>query len=138
MNITQKIKVVLLLSFFAQGAYCAESTIKAGNEATLSGMVVELTADPSITFDEKSHKFIALKLLSPINVLSDPEDDLNDRHFAGVGVVQLVQIKTNLPLIKYKNKKVSVHCSELFESHSGHHFTDVLCDLNKISIKHKH
>jgi hypothetical protein len=134
-NITQKIQVVLLLSFFAQGAYCAESTIKAGKEATLTGMVVELTAEPSVTYDEKSHKFIALKLLNPINVLSDSESDLNDRHFAGVGVVQLVQIKTSLPLVKYINKKVSVHCSELFESHSGHHFTDVLCDLNNIGIK---
>lgn len=98
----------------------------------LDGVLATSTADPAITYDEKPHQFPALKLRKPIAVLCNvKETDCQPE--AGITLIQLVLKQNNMTQFK-KLKGKSVKLSgTLFHSHTGHHFTSVLMDVESIS-----
>jgi len=71
-----------------------------------------------------------LELESPINVKGDPADDINTETVLGVKNIQLV---VEEPIRKYLQKKVTIK-GTLFHGHTGHHYTEVLLDVQSINI----
>ena len=122
------IKKLILSLVLAISCNAYAETFKAGSKAVISGVVVTPTADASITSDEKPHKYWALQLFRPINVMGDPKSDLNSSFHLGIMLIQLAPSPEQFNYIKaHLGKKVTLSCKELFEADNGNHFTDVLC-----------
>lgn len=98
-----------------------------------SGTVVTMTADPEVTWDENPHQYTALKLSKPKNIRGNSIDDDSGKLFLNVAYMQLVDSKKLAK--KYKNKgKVNIGCSEVYEAHTGYHYTDLLCVVSTIKL----
>ena len=85
--------------------------------------------------DEKV-KYLVLKLDTPINVNGDSDpNSVNLNTFTNISEIQLVlfgdQMKKNAS--DKVNKKV-VLTGKLFEAHTGHHYTDVLMEVQQIEL----
>ena len=103
------------------------------NAATYIGTIVTMSADPDITWDEKPHKYTALKLNSPKNIRGQSIDDKSGKLFLNVIYMQLVDGKQLA--IRYKNKgNVKVTCSEVYVAHTGYHYTDLLCSVSGVKV----
>ena len=85
------------------------------------------------TKDAKIKIFI-LELQHDINVFpnSQNKSDLDADSFFNVHNMQLTMLK-RIDFEKYVDKVCSVE-GELFEKHTGHHFTDVLMTVNSIKL----
>jgi Domain of unknown function (DUF4431) len=98
----------------------------------LKGILISSTADPSITIDEKPHQFPALQLHKPINVLCAP-NEADCQPETGIRLLHLVLRAPQMAHFKKtKGKSISVR-GTLFHSHTGHHFTSVLLDVESIN-----
>lgn len=94
-----------------------------------TGTIVTMVADPEITWDEKPHKYTAIKLAKPQNISGDSEID--QKLFLNVTQMQLVS-NDNLAK-KYNGKgQLKVTCSDVFTSHTGYHYTDLLCTVGSV------
>ncbi len=77
----------------------------------------------------------AIFLTKPIDVLAGEQDSYNESEF-NINRIQLAFGSDVTKKIKaYKNKKVSILCSDLFHSHTAHHTTEVLCMVKDISLQ---
>ena len=94
-------------------------------------MLKTLTASPEITFDEKPHKYTALVLDNPIpmNIYSEGAEE-----YVLFKSVSTIQIGWKNDYKNYINKKVSVVAKECVDSMNAHVYTDVTCDVSKITI----
>jgi len=97
----------------------------------LKGVLKTLTASPEITFDEKPHKYTALVLDKPISMNVDSEDTGG---LVLIKNVSVIQIGWKAGYRNYMNKRVSAVAPECWDSVSGHVYTDVTCDVSKITI----
>ena len=106
-------------------------TITYNKPLSLSGT---LEAVPCETPDGK-HKahFPALRLAAKITVKADSKSELSNETEQNVDLIQLVLTDDKLwPQFKTLiGKNVSVSGS-LYHSHTGHHYTKVLCDVSSI------
>ena len=64
-----------------------------------------------------------LTLPSPISIIANENDDLNATSFPDISRVQLTSGDVRLSPLIGKNVRLS---GELFQGHTGHHYTDVL------------
>ncbi len=78
--------------------------------------------------DTKEYCF-ALHLMNPINVIAAKDDGLNETHL-NVTNIQVIK-KQNMDLKLYKDKKVKIS-GTLFSAVTGHHYTKVLINAEKI------
>lgn len=98
----------------------------------LEGVLLTSTASASITYDEKTHKFPAVKLSKPITVLCATSDKYCEPK-AGIALLQLVlKDKQKAQFDKLKGKSVKLS-GTLFQSETGHHYTPVLMTVNSIA-----
>lgn len=117
------------LSFFVLSIFiCGTAFAK---DFHLKGVLKTLTASPEITFDEKPHKYTALVLDKPISMNVDSEDTGG---LVLIKNVSVIQIGWKAGYRNYMNKRVSVVAPECWDSVSGHVYTDVTCDVSKITI----
>jgi len=106
-----------------------------GAPVELEGVLISSTADPAITYDEKPHQFKALNLRKPINVLcSQRETDCQPE--LGITFLHLVLKEKQMTQFKKLKGKTAKLSGTLFHSHTGHHFTSVLLDVQSISPKY--
>ena len=99
---------------------------------TLEGVLVSSTADPAITYDEKSHQFPALKLRKPMSVLCAPKET-DCQPETGVTLLHLVLKQPQMAGFKSLKGKAAKLSGTLFHSDNGHHFTSVLLDVESIT-----
>lgn len=117
------------LSFFVLSIFiCCTAFAKNYN---LKGVIKTQIAPPELTIDEKPHKYTALVLDNPIpmNVYSEDIDD-----YVLFKTVSTIQIGWKNDYKNYINKKVSVVAKECVDSMNAHIYTDVTCDISKITI----
>jgi len=117
------------LSFFVLSILiCCTAFAKNYN---LKGVIKIQIAPPELTIDEKPHKYTALVLDNPIpmNVYSEDTDD-----YVLFKTVSTIQIGWKNDYKNYINKKVSVVAKECVDSMNAHIYTDVTCDVSKITI----
>lgn len=110
---------------------CAFSLSPANADQTYTGSIVTLTADPAVTFDEKPHKFTAIKLNKPKSITALNIDD-ESKTYLNVAYIQLVDSKNQSKLFLNNNKPVNLICSDIFTAHTGYHYTDILCTVKNI------
>ena len=82
--------------------------------------------------DSKEHVYV-LNLDKSINVISNTKDAEEDEFNSTKYDIQKIQLNPSegIKLSKYKNKKVRLS-GTFFGAHTGHHFTEVLLDVEKI------
>jgi hypothetical protein len=81
---------------------------------------------------DKKEQVPILKLQLPISVQGDPKNDLDGDSFNNVDHLQLL-MQPSQSLKEYMDKKVTVK-GTLFEKQSGENFTDVLMNVQKITL----
>ncbi len=113
--------------------YTADS-YKYLSQVSLDGLLLSSIADAAITHDGKPHDFPALQLKKPISVLCDSGETECDTAL-GVTLIQLVLKDTQFEQFKsLKGKQTRVE-GNLFQSHTGHHYTSVLLDVQSIDSR---
>jgi Domain of unknown function (DUF4431) len=101
---------------------------------TLNGKLLWSMADPAITIDERPHRFPAIALHEPITVLCAPADTPEECE-PEMGVTLLHLVLDDLEWAQFRRlagKTVRLS-GTLFHSHTGHHFTSVLMDVDAIT-----
>jgi hypothetical protein len=134
MNISKitKATALSLVLWFASGVVFAQS-YEYDTLATIEGTLISSTAEPEITYDEKSHQFPALKLLKPISVLCSAKKTDSCQPETGVTLLHLVLKEKQMKQFKKLKGKTVKLSGNLFHSDNGHHFTSVLLDVESIN-----
>lgn len=130
---TATLNLVMIPLFFAFSTFAWADSYKYLALVSLDGLLFSSTADSAITHDGNSHSFPALQLNSPISVLCDSgEKECHSE--LGVTMLQLVLKDPQFDQFKsLKGKQARVE-GNLFNAHTGHHYTSVLLDVKSISI----
>ncbi|MHA3081859.1 DUF4431 domain-containing protein [Acinetobacter sp. ANC 5383] len=108
-------------------------TIHTASAETLQGKLVSLTAtDPdvvSVTNHGKPVKYKALQLSSPrsLNIQDEVGEPKQVKHVNNIQLAASPQMLKNIAL----NSTVKVDC-DLFGSHTIYHYTEVLCNVERI------
>lgn len=101
------------------------------SQVSLDGILLSSIADATITHDGNPHDFPALQLIKPISLICDTGETECDTAL-GVTLLQLVLKDTQFEQFKsLKGKKARVE-GNLFQAHTGHHYTSVLLDVKSI------
>ena len=99
---------------------------------TLQGKLITSTADPTVTDDERPHKFPALQLSKPIAILCPPmETDCQPE--MGVTLLHLVLQEPEMKQFKAIKGKTAKVKGTLFHADSGHHYTSVLLEVESLT-----
>ncbi|MCK4260549.1 MAG: DUF4431 domain-containing protein [Halanaerobiales bacterium] len=130
----------LVTTAFAEGGMGEQQYSYAGSNYELKGTLVQEMFYGPYNFgdtpeeDQKLYPYF-LYLDNPIDVVSYEEDETCPNVY---GITKLQIINGNgYDLSKYKNKKVNVY-GNFIAGFSGHHFTDVLIDMNEIKEIKEH
>ncbi len=108
-----------------------QTGIKYETPISLQGKLISATAPSSITYDGKPHQFPALELRTPISVICDKKEPECEPRM-NVGLIQLLlNDEQVLRFEQDKGFKANIH-GTLFQSHTGHHFTPVLLNVESI------
>lgn len=99
---------------------------------TIEGILTSGTADPSITADEKPHKFPALQLSAPISVVCAPEDK-ECQPESGISLLHLVLKQDQMDFFKKHKGSHVILSGELFHSDNANHYTSVLLDVKSVN-----
>jgi len=83
---------------------------------------------------DKKVTIYILELNSPINVLGDPNDELNLSSFTNISNIQIALYKYKNDIKNKINKKVIIK-GTLFQGVTGHHYTDILITVHEIKLK---
>ena len=99
---------------------------------TLEGVLVVPTADPEVTFCDKTHQFPSIKLLAPISVVCEPKDT-GCLPEPGITLLHMVLKQPQLATFKKMKGKSAKVRGILRHADSGHDFTPVLMDVDAIA-----
>ena len=126
-------KKILLLLLESIPFYSFSETFYYEQPTKLAGKLSSVKSHhPNPEFAGKAQPTIFLA--QPIDVLPAENDQFNDPEH-GVTKIQLsYDLKIQKKIKAYKNKQVSVLCSDLFHAHTGHHTTEVLCTVKEINL----
>lgn len=131
---TAKCFLHLCLLFFTSLATAVE--IQYFKSVSLRGILTEKTGiDCCVNGEERSVKFPVIKLVSPVNVVSQNPAKPEADEVTEIGVIfmQLIMNDDAWKIYKkLKGKSVLVYCKP-FHAINGHHLTAVLCDVQSIS-----
>lgn len=119
-------KMLLILSFISASVFAQNP-----NTVTLEGRVILQEAQ---TEDAKQPvRYRVLQLNKPKNLLVSDEYSEDNVEISNVQNLQLAGVNAEkiykLPL----KTRIKANC-ELFSAHTGHHFTDVLCDVHSFKV----
>jgi hypothetical protein len=125
-----RIILFLLLSVSLAGIAHAE-TLK--YEPATVHLVGTLISSTGMTPDEKQVSFPAIKLNAPVRVEAGPNDELNETE-ENISLVQLILNQEQMEQYKSLKGKIVVITGKLSHAITGHHYTKVLIDVEKIEI----
>ena len=86
--------------------------------------------------DDREAMVLVLRLAAPISVRGSPASDINQSDVTGVWAVQLVADWGLKEFQEFANKSISVQGS-LFSAHTGHHYFDILMQVNEVQFVHR-
>lgn len=119
-------KMLLILSFISASVFAQNP-----NTVTLEGRVILQEAQ---TEDSKQPvRYRVLQLNKPKNLLVSDEYSEDNVEISNVQNLQLAGVNAEkiykLPL----KTRIKANC-ELLTAHTGHHYTDVLCDVHSFKV----
>jgi hypothetical protein len=123
-----------------------EITIKDGEQwykyepeiVALKGTIITLSAFGPPNYGENPDRdekviYYALELDNPINVKGNLNSELNTDTFKNISTIQILLSESDRDIKDKINKKVII-TGTLFQRITGHHFTKVLIDAQKIDL----
>jgi hypothetical protein len=122
----------LVSAFVAFAFLCAAERGVTYNDknVTITGMVVFPSGDDPV-FGEIAFPAIVLDEILTAKAL--PSDSLNSDGSANI--VQLAASASDLVVLeRLEGKRVTITCSDIFSSITGHHFTPILCTPGHIQL----
>ena len=126
-----KKSILIIFAIFLTGIVCAE-TLKYEPETVR--LVGTLISSKGMTPDENAVLFPAIKLNIPVRVEADPKEELNQTE-ENVSIIQLILNEKQMEDYKNHKGQLVTIIGKLLHAVTGHHYTKVLIDVEKIERK---